>query len=49
MPWYEDGHLDHIKPLAEGGTNDRSNLQGLCGRHHDEKTRAENRKRSAGG
>lgn len=23
-------HLDHITPLAAGGTNDRSNLQLLC-------------------
>lgn len=32
---------DHITALADGGTNDRSNLQGLCGACHDEKTAEE--------
>ena len=32
---------DHITPLAEGGTNDRSNLAGMCRTHHTEKTMAE--------
>ncbi len=32
---------DHIKPLAEGGTDDRGNYQGLCGPCHDEKTQRE--------
>ena len=25
-------HIDHIKPVAVGGTSDLSNLQGLCAR-----------------
>lgn len=33
--------LDHIVPLAQGGTHERSNLQGLCVEHHREKTLAE--------
>ena len=32
---------DHITPLAEGGKDDRLNLQGLCGTCHNEKTLAE--------
>ena len=28
--WYEHGELDHIVGLAQGGTNRRENLQGLC-------------------
>ena len=32
---------DHIKPLAEGGTDDASNVQGLCAACHDAKTKAE--------
>lgn len=31
-------HVDHIVALAKGGTNDRSNLQGLCQRCHSIKT-----------
>ncbi len=31
--------LDHIIPLHKGGTNEESNLQGLCGDCHAEKTR----------
>lgn len=31
-------HVDHIVALAKGGTNDRSNLQGLCQRCHSVKT-----------
>lgn len=30
--------VDHIKPRAQGGTDTRSNLQGLCASHHSEKT-----------
>lgn len=32
---------DHIKPLAEGGTDDDSNVQGLCRDCHDGKSLAE--------
>ena len=34
-------HADHIKPKHLGGSDRESNLQGLCRRHHDEKTRRE--------
>ena len=33
--------VDHIKPLAWGGSDERSNKQGLCREHHDEKSAAE--------
>ena len=33
--------IDHIIPLAEGGTNDESNLQVLCKQCHFEKTQLE--------
>jgi 5-methylcytosine-specific restriction protein A len=26
--------VDHIKPKAHGGTDDRSNLRSLCAAHH---------------
>lgn len=32
---------DHIKPLAEGGLDDDSNVQGLCEACHDAKSKAE--------
>jgi 5-methylcytosine-specific restriction enzyme A len=32
---------DHIKPKAEGGTDDRENYQGLCKPCHDVKSAAE--------
>ena len=32
---------DHITPLAEGGTDDRANLAGMCSPCHDAKTAAE--------
>ena len=35
-------HIDHIVPKAQGGTDERSNLQGLCQPHHSEKTDREN-------
>lgn len=35
--------VDHIKALKDGGNPwDWSNLQGLCARHHNEKTLREN-------
>jgi 5-methylcytosine-specific restriction endonuclease McrA len=33
--------LDHVINLASGGTDERSNLQGLCTDHHREKTERE--------
>ncbi len=30
--------VDHIVSLSDGGTNDRSNLVGLCKDHHRNKT-----------
>jgi 5-methylcytosine-specific restriction enzyme A len=33
--------IDHIRPLANGGTNDLSNLQGLCKTCHREKSQDE--------
>lgn len=33
--------VDHIKPLAWGGSDERSNKQALCRRCHDEKSAAE--------
>lgn len=32
---------DHIIPLEEGGRDDVTNEQGLCGPCHDEKSKAE--------
>jgi 5-methylcytosine-specific restriction protein A len=32
---------DHVTPLTMGGTDERSNLAGLCGTCHNEKTAAE--------
>lgn len=37
-----DFHIDHVKPLAEGGSNDISNLQILCRECHYQKTKEEN-------
>ncbi|PZQ56259.1 MAG: endonuclease [Novosphingobium pentaromativorans] len=36
--------VDHIVPLAEGGSDDRENKQGLCDPCHDAKTRDEARR-----
>lgn len=33
--------VDHRTPLWKGGSNEPSNLQGLCKYHHDEKTAQE--------
>lgn len=33
--------VDHIKALAEGGKDERSNWQGICRTHHREKTAQE--------
>ena len=33
--------VDHIVPQAEGGTDDRVNLQGICGPCHEAKTKEE--------
>lgn len=41
---------DHIMALAEGGADDPSNIQGLCGDCHDIKSQAESRRaRGVGG
>jgi len=37
----EKYHIDHIQPLANGGTNDKENLQALCVSCHIEKSREE--------
>jgi 5-methylcytosine-specific restriction protein A len=36
--------VDHIIPRTEGGPDVRSNLAGLCARHHSEKTQREMRR-----
>ena len=33
--------VDHIVPKRDGGDDSFGNLQGLCGSHHSQKTRAE--------
>ena len=33
--------VDHVIPLARGGTNDETNLQSLCNRCHSVKTSTE--------
>lgn len=40
---------DHIKPLWAGGVDNESNIQGLCFRHHREKSEREAAQRQAGG
>lgn len=37
-------HFDHIKPLALGGKDIRSNIQALCANCHQEKTREDRKK-----
>jgi hypothetical protein len=39
-----DWHLDHIVPLADGGTNERPNLQAMCVACHADKTARESRR-----
>ncbi|MFJ3316128.1 HNH endonuclease [Herbaspirillum huttiense] len=41
--------VDHKTPLWRGGSNEQSNLQGLCKDHHDEKTAREAAERARGG
>lgn len=41
--------VDHIVPLAEGGTDARENLQALCKRCHNIKTAAESARSRARG
>ncbi|NDC63474.1 MAG: HNH endonuclease [Planctomycetia bacterium] len=38
-------HVDHIRPLEEGGTDDPANLQILCESCHGRKSREEQRRR----
>jgi 5-methylcytosine-specific restriction protein A len=38
-------HVDHIRPLEDGGTDDDANLQVLCESCHGVKTREEQRRR----
>lgn len=33
--------VDHLTPVAEGGTDDPANLGAICGTCHDRKTKAE--------
>jgi 5-methylcytosine-specific restriction protein A len=37
----KDAHVDHIKPLEDGGSDADANLQTLCSACHGRKTRAE--------
>ena len=38
-----DWHLDHVIPLADGGTNERDNVQALCIACHTDKSAAATR------
>ena len=40
---------DHIRPMCEGGTDDPSNVQGLCAACHAVKSRAESVRARHGG
>jgi 5-methylcytosine-specific restriction protein A len=40
-----EAQVDHIVPLADGGTDDLGNLQTLCVAHHGAKTRGEQRRK----
>ncbi|MCX6656914.1 MAG: HNH endonuclease signature motif containing protein [Candidatus Bathyarchaeota archaeon] len=39
-------HIDHKKPLADGGSNDPRNLEALCPGCHDEKSKKDSAKRA---
>jgi len=39
-------HIDHIKPLADGGKDVLSNMQALCGTCHTKKSHLESGKRA---
>ena len=45
----ESTEMDHIVNVAEGGTDDESNLQSLCTPCHDAKSQAEARRGMARG
>jgi 5-methylcytosine-specific restriction protein A len=36
--------VDHVIPLSEGGADDETNFQTLCGPHHEAKSAAERRR-----
>jgi 5-methylcytosine-specific restriction protein A len=36
--------VDHVVPVAEGGTDDETNLEAICDLHHLAKTQAEARR-----
>lgn len=38
---YNEGHVDHIVPRNQGGTDDEINLELLCKYHHDAKSAKE--------
>lgn len=40
-------HVDHVRPVADGGSDDITNLQALCPNCHDNKTRVEHSSRMA--
>lgn len=40
----EATQVDHITPQAEGGTDDRVNLQSICGPCHEAKTTEESKR-----
>jgi 5-methylcytosine-specific restriction protein A len=43
-PWHLQGmsvELDHIVPVSQGGTDERSNVRGICAEHHREKSASE--------
>lgn len=40
-----EAQVDHVIPLADGGSDDLGNLQTLCLAHHGAKTRGEQRRK----